>query len=185
MKLVPTDYFKKADNEALEKICPSTPVKQGINIRREKYMQALVQGDAALRKYFDPNNEMVDDGYAIEDSEAEELEPQRSDFNLNNIDCHLSNSPDPPLLPLFPLVGLKRRKVMYYVPLNVANSSFDALIDTGACLSAILLSLFNVINEGSIEEWKQVELTGVVEPLKMMEKEFNLCLANAICTLEN
>ena len=80
---------------------------------------------------------MVDDSYTIEDSEAEELAPHRSDFNLNNLDCVPHNSKDHPLQPLFPLVGLKRRKVMYYVPLNVANSSFDALVHTGACLSAI------------------------------------------------
>ncbi len=40
---------------------------------------------------------------------------------------------------------------MCYVPFNVANSSFDALVDTGACLSAIAVSLFNTINEGSPE----------------------------------
>ncbi len=56
-----------------------------------------------------------------------------------------------PILPLFPLVGLKSRKLMYYVPLRVANSSFNALIVTGACSSAIPLSLFNTINEESPE----------------------------------
>ncbi len=34
------------------------------------------------------------------------------------------------------------------------------------------------------EEWQQVELTGIVEPLKMLGKELNLCITNAIGTLE-
>ncbi len=56
---------------------------------------------------------------------------------------------DYPTLPLFPLVGLKRRKVMFYVPLTVATLSFDALIDTGACLRATSLSLFDKIKKHS------------------------------------
>ena len=35
------------------------------------------------------------------------------------------------------------------------------------------------------EDWKGVNLTGVIEPMKALEKELNVCITNAICTLEN
>ncbi len=35
------------------------------------------------------------------------------------------------------------------------------------------------------EDWKRVILTGVIEPMKALEKELNVCITNAICTLEN
>ncbi len=154
VKLVPTEYIKSVDNNYLDKSCPITPVKERINIRREEYIQALVNGDAALKQNLDIHNEMIDNCYKIGDSTSDESEIDRSDLHLTNTTPPSNNPTDPPILPLFPLVGLKRRKVMYYVPLNVANSSFDALVDTGACLSAIPLSLFNTLNEGSPENIK-------------------------------
>ena len=35
------------------------------------------------------------------------------------------------------------------------------------------------------DDWKGVSLTGVIEPAKALEKELNICITNAISTLEN
>ena len=43
------------------------------------------------------------------------------------------------------MIQLKRRRVMYYAPLVVSGFEFDALVDTGACLSAIPLKIFDKI----------------------------------------
>ncbi len=149
VKLVPTDHIEAVDHEYLNKSCPTTSMKQNIPIQREEHVQALIQGDAALTRYFDPQDEEIELTRRTDDSALAGHTSGRSvPFNVTN-PMELLCTSDYPILPLFPLVGLKRRKVMFYVPLTVASLSFDALIDTGACLSAIPLSLFNKVNEHS------------------------------------
>ncbi len=36
-----------------------------------------------------------------------------------------------------------------------------------------------------LEDWTGINLTGVIEPAKTLEKELNICITNAISTLEN
>ena len=59
----PRDKTEILDGEAPKKICPITPTKEGIEMRREKYIDALIQGDASLKRYFNTQDEMKENRY--------------------------------------------------------------------------------------------------------------------------
>ena len=100
-------------------------------IPRSEYLNAILDGHAAIMKHLNPNCEYNINSITDESSSEEEEEmTTRNPLNRNAPTKQKT-------LPVFPMIQLKRRRVMYYAPLVVDGFEFDALVDTGACLSAI------------------------------------------------
>ncbi len=122
-------------------ISEQTRNDKDFQIPRKDYMNALLTGDAALMKHLNINGEF--DTLYINDSSSSDTE----DKNITPNNCAVNLNPPKPTLPLFPMIQLKRRRVMYYVPIKFDDVEVDALVDTGACLSAIPLNVYNKILE--------------------------------------
>ena len=106
-------------------------------IPRKDYINALLNGDATIMKQLNVQGELKYTG-AI-DSSCSDTEC----FHTNPQCCQ--NPVETTTLPLFPMIKLKRRRVMYYIPIKFDDVEVDALVDTGACLSAIPLNVYNKI----------------------------------------
>ncbi len=122
----------------------ATIVKQEVEdsnfqILRSDYLNALLDGDAAILRQLDPNCELNSKDLTYISSSEEN---ERDYSPLHNGQTNRQKT-----LPLFPLTRLKKRRVMYYAPLTVEGFEFDALVDTGACLTAMPISTFTRILE--------------------------------------
>ncbi len=104
---------------------------------RKDYRNALLNGDAAIMKQLNVQGELKYTG-AIDSSCSD------TECSHTNTQC-CQNPIETTTLPLFPMIKLKRRRVMYYIPIKFDDVDVDALVDTRACLSAIPLNLYNKI----------------------------------------
>ncbi len=104
-------------------------------IPRNDYMKALLTGDAAVMKHPNINGEF--DTLNSNYSSCSNTE----DIHITPNNRAVDTDPPKTTLPLFPMIQLKTRKVMYYIPIKFDDVEVDALVDTGACLSAISLHI--------------------------------------------
>ena len=131
--------------------------KEGFDVSRTDYIQALLRGDAALNQYLDPVHEKLMPTFQAYESPDEEDNSERS------VNPNLTNHP---IFPIFSFSALKRRRVIYYVPISVAFSSFDALLGTGACLSAMPLSSHVLIDP--LSKFRLLMVITVMSFLKLL-----------------
>ena len=89
-------------HQECEEICPTMSTKEVLerfDVSRTDYIQALLQGDAALNQYLDPLHEKLMPTFQAYESPDEENDTERS------VNPNLTNHPT---LPLFPLVGERK-----------------------------------------------------------------------------
>ncbi len=137
----------KEDNEHDEEhvigsatICEQQGDDGDFPIPRKDYMNAPLSGDAAIMKQLKVHGEFSKlDIKNPSCSEPEERDTSRKCYQSDNAPAETTT------LPLFPMIQLKRRRVVYYILINVDDVEVDAPVDTGACLSAIPLNVYDKI----------------------------------------
>ena len=73
------------------RLCPMMSTKKGFGVSRTDYIQALLQGDAALNQYLDPLHETVTLTFQAYESPDQEDDTERS------VNPNLTNHPTLPI----------------------------------------------------------------------------------------